>query len=168
MAALGERERANLCERAIPLIADKFLARRRLAAAAAIACMGLVTWLSSLSAPDLPDGPWSWSDKLTHAAVYAVIGGLWALAMARPVRAAALTALAITVVFGISDELHQATVPGRDASVLDVLADAVGGAVGAFVVTWYSARRCPAPSSSASVGSAPASPPASTSPITSR
>jgi hypothetical protein len=145
------------------------LTRRRLAAAAAaLVCMGVVTYLSSLSQPDLPDGPWSWSDKVTHGAVYAVIGALWALAMPRPGRAAALTALAIAVGFGITDELHQSLVPGRDASVLDLVADAVGGAIGAFAATWYSLRRCPAPSSSASAGSDPASPPTSTSPITSR
>jgi VanZ family protein len=36
----------------------------------------------------------------------------------------------LTILFGISDEFHQMFVPGRDASVLDILADSAGAAAG--------------------------------------
>jgi hypothetical protein len=100
--------------------------------------------------------------------VWAVIGGWWALAGARPDRRAALVAIALAVAFGAADEWHQSFTPGRDASWLDLLADTVGATAGALAVTWYSRRRCPAPPSSVSAGSSPASPPTSSSPITSR
>ena len=141
--------------------------RRALAAAAALACMAVVTYLSSLAQPDIPPGPWAWSDKLTHAAVFGTIGLLWALAAARPGARAVLAAVAITAAFGAADEFHQSFTPGRDASLLDLLADTVGATAGALLVTWYSARRW-APPSSASRESPPASPPTSSSPITSR
>ena len=50
-------------------------------------------------------------------------------------RTAALGAL-VTVAFGVSDEIHQSFVPGRDADVLDVVADALGAAVGAAGYAW--------------------------------
>jgi VanZ family protein len=45
-------------------------------------------------------------------------------------RAVAAGAWLAVVAFGISDEWHQSFVPGRSADVLDVLADAAGGALG--------------------------------------
>jgi VanZ family protein len=39
-------------------------------------------------------------------------------------------ALALTVAYGIVDELHQSYVPGRVCSVSDILSDACGGAFG--------------------------------------
>jgi VanZ family protein len=35
--------------------------------------------------------------------------------------------IAVTILYGISDELHQILVPGRQSSVYDALADALGG-----------------------------------------
>jgi len=143
-------------------------ARTRVAAAAAVAHMLAVSWLSSRGQGQLPDGPWSASDKLTHASVWAVLGVSLALAARRPRWRTALIAIVIATGFGALDEIHQSFVPGRDASVFDLLADAVGATVGALAVTWYSRRRCRAPSSMPSAVTTPASPPTSSSPITSR
>jgi len=85
--------------------------------------------------PSLPGRP---SDKLLHAAAYAVLSllviaaaakGRWRAVTGRVVLASAVAC----VLYGVSDELHQRFVPGRDASVGDVAADAVGafGAAGA-------------------------------------
>ena len=96
-----------------------------------------VFWLSSLS--EVPGAQHFW-DKLLHAVGYAVLGVLalrafhGGFARLRP----APTALAgLTVIlWGISDEVHQSFVPGRNASVWDVVADAVGFALAvALLVT---------------------------------
>ncbi|HEY0707458.1 MAG TPA: VanZ family protein [Polyangia bacterium] len=42
-------------------------------------------------------------------------------------------ATALAVGFGVSDEFHQSFVPGRAVEALDVLADLVGGCLGALV-----------------------------------
>jgi VanZ family protein len=41
------------------------------------------------------------------------------------------TAALAAVLYGLSDEVHQSFIPGRDASVGDVVADALGALLGA-------------------------------------
>jgi len=48
-------------------------------------------------------------------------------------RALLFTLLSATF-YGITDELHQLFVPGRTASIYDVLADSIGGFIGALAV----------------------------------
>jgi len=87
----------------------------------------VVFWLSSLS--HVPGAQHFW-DKFLHAVGYAVLGVLALRAFHggfdrlrwEPTLYAALTVIA----WGISDEIHQSFVPGRDASPWDVVADAVG------------------------------------------
>jgi VanZ family protein len=45
--------------------------------------------------------------------------------------------LALTALYAISDELHQALVPNRNASIIDVLIDVVGGICGTL---WFHLR----------------------------
>lgn len=73
-------------------------------------------------------------DKVEHVTAYFLlalsyfnVGSAGGRRMGGAVAAAAWLAV---VAFGISDEWHQSFVPGRTADVLDVVADAVGGAVG--------------------------------------
>lgn len=93
--------------------------------------------VSSLS--QLPQTPVPFSDKHWHALAYFGLAVLWARALARD-RPSSLTArlclsaAAGASVYGISDELHQAFVPGRDASVWDLLADVVGALTAAGVL----------------------------------
>jgi VanZ family protein len=76
-------------------------------------------------------------DKVIHALVYAVLGGLcfaavrqtWTLTKGRMVAAATLCA----VLYGLADEFHQLFVPGRSADLYDALADGIGGLLGASV-----------------------------------
>jgi len=42
----------------------------------------------------------------------------------------AVTALVVTVAYAVSDEFHQWFVPGREASVVDVVTDAIGALAG--------------------------------------
>ena len=95
----------------------------------------LVFGLSSVERPQdlLPPGLLS-LDKLIHLGEYGVLGALLARALAAGGRTGArgfAWALALGALYGASDELHQALVPGRDASVLDWAADAAGSALGA-------------------------------------
>jgi VanZ family protein len=73
--------------------------------------------------PQLPD-LLSW-DKLQHTAGYLVGGVLLARALTGSKRGMLLAAL-LGLAWGASDELHQFFVPGRNASVLDWYADALG------------------------------------------
>jgi VanZ family protein len=140
-------------------------ARRAAAGAGAAVHVLVVTWLSSQRQLDLPGDAFDGRDKLIHAAVWCLLGVLLALVAARPSWRGAAVAVGVAVAFGAVDELHQATVPGRDASLLDLVADLVGASIGAVVTTWYSARRWR--SSAASDTTDPASPTTSSSPITS-
>lgn len=74
-------------------------------------------------------------DKGIHFVEYAVLGWLCAAAAqrtwpARPVWRTAAFALFVTVLWGLSDEIHQAMVPGRSAELADLFADTVGALFG--------------------------------------
>jgi VanZ family protein len=81
-------------------------------------------------------------DWASHGAAYLVLSLLLCRALTgglrRPLRtSAALAAVALATAYGVGDELHQSTVPGRDASRGDVLKDLGGAAAGALLY-----RRC--------------------------
>lgn len=87
-----------------------------------------VALFSLLPASEMPStGMW---DKAEHALAYAVLGGLAALAGARPNWVAALAATAV----GALLELGQMMVPGRSASLADLAADALGATIGVLGV----------------------------------
>lgn len=95
--------------------------------------MGLIFFLSAQ--PQLPQAPEPWLDTLLkkagHAAEYAVLARLarWTLQaypLARPGRWAWLWA----VFYALTDEAHQALVPGRHPRLLDVLIDGIGAGLG--------------------------------------
>ncbi len=117
------------------------MTRPRIAATLAVALMIAQSIASSFGTLPVSPGPWFGADKVVHAGAWAVLGACLALATARPRWTFALIAVAIAVGFGIVDEIHQAYVPGRDASGLDVLADLGGACAGAAVATWYGRRR---------------------------
>lgn len=105
--------------------------------------MGLIFFLSSLPGSEVPGLLFLGSDKLLHAAAYAVLASAALIAVPdslrrrRPCRAA-LTVFLFSFLYGISDELHQSFVPGRDASLPDVVADAAGAALAVSV--WFAAE----------------------------
>lgn len=83
----------------------------------------IFTLSSQATLPRVPDFV-AW-DKLQHALGYAVGGFLLARALRGHPRAVALAA-ALGSMYGVSDEVHQAFVPGRNSDVLDWAADTVG------------------------------------------
>lgn len=117
------------------------LAVRRAAAwIPAVAYMALIFGLSSfrLEGVRLPRS----SDKGIHFVEYAVLALLVLFALRRSapswsVRLAAVVAWAVASVYGATDELHQAFVPGRHSSLYDWMADALGAAVALLLVTRF-------------------------------
>jgi len=98
-----------------------------------IAVMALIFAASSTTAP--APAPEFLSDKVLHMAGYAALGFLVlrALADGRLARVTwrlALMAFVLTVLYGVSDELHQAFVPGRTPELMDVVADGAGAVIG--------------------------------------
>lgn len=82
--------------------------------------------------PDLkPPVRFEGADKIYHVLEYAGLGFLLARALrasfrlSRPL-AAALLAIGLGALVGLTDEVHQRYVPGREASVLDLTADLAG------------------------------------------
>ena len=78
--------------------------------------------------------------KISHFIAYAVLAWLWWRALV-PQRQTSwpvvLIALALTVLYAISDEVHQSFVPGRHPAFYDVLFDA-GGALAMTLLIRYS------------------------------
>ncbi len=105
----------------------------------AVAWALLIFILSSIPGGAFPASKLFSYDKLLHAGVYAVLGAFTFLALPRRLSPRAsvlvLVAGAITTFYGFTDEFHQLFVPGRSADLRDVLADCVGGLVGAFAAS---------------------------------
>jgi VanZ family protein len=89
--------------------------------------------MSSIPGRAFPDVRVLHYDKVLHAIVYAVFGGLCCLALpARvPKHFAVAVAGLLAIAYGLTDEFHQLFVPGRSADLRDVVADGVGGLFGA-------------------------------------
>jgi VanZ family protein len=106
-----------------------------------------VVWFLS-SRPDPGDTVGFWidlPDYVLHGVEFAAGGFLAATALSHlPARVALPAAWAFCLVYGLLDEWHQSFVPGRDATLSDVLADAVGALLGVVALAWI-ARRAGAP-----------------------
>lgn len=99
--------------------------------------------LSSLPGGVLQLPPVKFLDKVAHLGIYFVLALLLLRALARTTSLAAgpraLLALALVAGFGVTDELHQAFVPGRKPDGMDVVADAAGALL-ACAVFWLASR----------------------------
>lgn len=104
----------------------------------AVGWMMLIFFLSSQ--PSLPAVSFfSGADLLLHAVFYAILCVFLARSFMDPQirnwnRVILLTIL--VTAYGITDEYHQSFVPGRSASIWDVLADDVGGFLAAVILFW--------------------------------
>ncbi len=98
------------------------------------------------SVPDLTSGTFLFkhSDKLAHLALYLPLG--WLLARAFHVepapsdRSRALWVGVIGALYGLSDEWHQAFVPGRHPDFWDWLVDSLAVALGIWLYRRYQSR----------------------------
>jgi len=99
----------------------------------------LTFWLSA--SPDAQgaagfldlSSPW---DKLYHAGNFGVLAALLYLATGR-----AWLAVLLASLYGVSDEVHQAFVPGRSADAADWLADTAGALVAVLFLRWWGRYR---------------------------
>ena len=105
----------------------------------------LIFYLSnqpSIDAPMLFPG----QDKLFHLVAFGILGFLVMGTLQTSqngYRQQQLWLVALAVMlYGISDEFHQYFVPGRSVDVYDVLADALGGLLGAWTMYQLSRMTC--------------------------
>jgi VanZ family protein len=96
-----------------------------------LALMGVIFFFSAQ--PDLGTGLGTWDlilRKAAHMAEYGLLWFLWyrALEVRSP-----WPAIAITVAYAATDELHQSFVEGRHGTPVDVLIDSVGIALAVLV-----------------------------------
>jgi VanZ family protein len=113
---------------------------------ATLVWMGLIFYLSSLAQTETPKIPslGNWQSLVGHLVLYGVCaalmeGSIWSWVSRFRLRWALAAAVAATV-YGISDEFHQSFVPGRHATIEDVLANTIGAIVAA-VGLWLIATR---------------------------
>jgi VanZ family protein len=79
-------------------------------------------------------------DKVAHFGAYLVLGFLLAYGGSR-FSLIAWVAVAIGVLYGASDEIHQSFVPGRSSEVADWVADALGTVAGVLIYHFLLRRR---------------------------
>jgi VanZ family protein len=99
-----------------------------------LALATLIFWLSAQEQlPSTPGG-----DKLAHAVTYGTLAALALRALyfgiGYSTRTVVVLAPLLAALYGVSDELHQSFVPGRDASIGDVIADVTGAVLGAIAL----------------------------------
>ncbi len=97
--------------------------------------MALIFALSAIAHPPaMPGG----SDKLGHTLLYSGLGVLVARAIAGGWRGITLRVVLATALFaavyGVSDEVHQYFNPPRNVEAADVVADTIGGGLGAIAL----------------------------------
>lgn len=105
----------------------------------------LIVYLSSLSDLPSPMPGFYGSDKLLHGCEYFLFGYLImrSLVVAVEDRSSTVPALATVILggfFGLSDEIHQAFVPGREASLMDFLFDMAGLAAAVLAFSFLRRR----------------------------
>lgn len=101
----------------------------------ALAYMAVIFVISSfeVSVPGVRHLPFR--DKAIHFVEYAVLGWFCASAASRswpsaPAWRTALFAAFLSTLWGLSDEIHQALVPGRSPELADLVADFLGSVAG--------------------------------------
>ncbi|NLD71970.1 MAG: VanZ family protein [Chloroflexi bacterium] len=119
-----------------------------------IAWMTLIFWLSAQPVVPHPGRAIGLGDHLVDYVAHAVLFGVlalcawWALGDARLARRLTgrrrlAAALGLAMLYAVSDELHQALVPGRCATIPDLLADGAGIAAGGLFLWLITGRHSP-------------------------
>jgi hypothetical protein len=110
--------------------------------------MGVLYGFSSLPGVSSPNDPARYAllrwvppaaQNALHVPAYAVLSWAWSWALRAWVRAPAARALgacAIASAYGVIDEWHQSFVPGRFASLADVVLNVLGATLGTWLAVW--------------------------------
>ena len=116
--------------------------------------MGVIYFFSAQ--PDLPRAPGPWLDtvikKSGHALSYGVLTWLYRRALRphfRDSRMLRAVCVGLSVVYALSDEVHQSFVPGRNGTLLDVAVDGIGASGAMLLDRWLADRRARSRSASA-------------------
>ena len=77
-------------------------------------------------------------DKVLHFVGYALLGALFLRAfktsrIKNNLKFMLILSILLSSLYGISDEIHQYLIPYRDADLMDVLADTLGGIMGVYI-----------------------------------
>jgi VanZ family protein len=112
----------------------------------ALVVMGLIFWFSSQPSKELPD--FEWADRLVkksgHVLGYALLASSYWYALGMKNNRVGL-AWSLAMLYALSDEFHQAFVPGRNPSVWDVLLfDNLGSFVGLWLAGQFKKQKRPA------------------------
>jgi VanZ family protein len=104
--------------------------------------MAVIFILSSIPSDTMPVfGRYDWSvKKLGHATGYALLAHSILHGWGRNDLKAIVVTWLLAVLYGGSDELHQAFVPGRQSSLIDVGIDALGAFFGLLPSLYYRVR----------------------------
>jgi VanZ family protein len=99
----------------------------------------LIFYLSSLPGDSMPDLPLS--DKFFHFFLYLGLGLLftylfYGLKFFTSRLKIVLITLAFIALYGLSDEIHQLFVVGRNFDVLDLFVDIIGGLSGCLIMSY--------------------------------
>jgi len=101
---------------------------------------------SSIPAKYLPSQAFFGFDKIVHITLFFIFGLLVYRAL-EPINgsgqinfARLFFSIAVVIFYGIMDEIHQGSVPGRTLDAYDALADTVGGLL-AGILIYYKRRR---------------------------
>jgi VanZ family protein len=88
-------------------------------------------------------------DKILHMLEYGILGFLLASALTRQFDLKrfhlVIWVVLIGTLFGVSDEIHQYFVPGRNCSAADATADFLGSLLGVILYVSFSRIQRPAP-----------------------
>jgi len=108
--------------------------------------MGIIFGLSSIPGDSISSPPFPFSDKIAHLVEYTVFG--WLLKNAFNSRYSVTILIRIMTIltgsiYGVTDEIHQLFVPGREFDFMDMLCDAIGCSLGQFaqLPVWLKKRR---------------------------
>lgn len=107
---------------------------------ALIGYAALIFYLSSqevIPAPQLHPH----QDKVMHAAEYAPLGWLGLKALMPLTAGGFLAGVGFSLAYAASDEVHQSFVPGRDASIMDWVADTIGIFIASYIYYTKSFRQ---------------------------
>ncbi|HEX2787912.1 MAG TPA: VanZ family protein [Ignavibacteria bacterium] len=99
--------------------------------------------LSSIPGADLPEIKFELSDKIAHFLVFGLLCFLFFYSLKNQYKYVKLQkfapefAVLFTLLYGITDEIHQMYTPNRSSDVLDVVADFLGALVIYLIIKLY-------------------------------